>query len=136
MFNRGDEQLEERFKSLKYSLAVNDEGVIDKVQLEVKQLLSIEEIEDLGKTIKIEHQYNKNIHRFMKKYQEIEKGKKFLEGNLMLLSIFVITNIILNNYLLNMFLKIHLITSLIFGLAFYYFINDIKKLKFIVFATK
>lgn len=134
LFTRADTQLEEKFKSLKYSLSINDKGVIDKTQLDVKQLLNIEEINDLGKMIKSDHNNARNIHKFMSAYLEIEKWKKYLELNLLLLSIFVIINTILNNYYLNIFLKIYLISSLILGLAFYYLASKIKSLKFLAFT--
>jgi len=126
LFTESDKQILDLFNRLKFSLAINNEGAVEKIQLDIKMYMGIPEVISMGKIFKSGDSHKKNIETFKKKTWNIDLFKKLLIVNLFLLTIHPWLNF------LNCFfsMQIHIILSLIFGLCFYWYVQQLPSLEF------
>lgn len=126
LFIEADKQILDLFNRLKFSLAINNKGAIEKIQLEVKMYLGIPEVISFGEILKNDDAHKKNIGFFERKIRDIDLAKRFLIINLFLLTFHPI--FVPSCWFITM--EIHIILSLIFGLCFYWHIQQLPNLKF------
>lgn len=64
LFTEADKQISDLFQRLKFSLAVNNQGVVEKTQLEVKMSLGIQEVISMGSVFAEDDPMKNNLKRF------------------------------------------------------------------------
>ncbi len=126
LFIEADRQILDLFNRLKFSLAVNNAGMIEKEQLEVKMYLGIPEVISLGQVFSKNDSHRNNIEQFEKKIKNIDVLRKLLMINLFLLTFHPL--LCFFNYFLT--LQAHLVLSLIFSLCFYWYVQKLPQLIF------
>jgi hypothetical protein len=113
LFAESDKELNELLRRLRFSRGIKD-AKFDPVQYQAEQHVGIEELRMISSHTNKEAINNINARKYLKKYDEIDAGKRFLIFNLFVITTLVMIKILAKidstdfDYLLKAYFLIHM----------------------------